>query len=240
MSQVTEGCTTADSRAVGTVPKKMVKIGGATVEGLVDSGSQVTTVTESWFKEHLGSSVVKECHQFRLTAANGGLIPTVGCFVADVAVDGEVVEDVVVIILQDSTSTPCILGTNLLARLVNLNVPALLRAPRLSTVIPAQTVMNITATGGEPETCGRRLAEPKSNFKSGLSLIPTFGQVSQGRFKVPIANNTDEDIILPGRTVIGLLSVAAEDVRITDTSCETPCESRPAGVDDLKVKRIFL
>ena len=143
-------------RAVGKCITRKIRVAGVDVIALVDTGSQVTTIMESWFNEHLRQTSTHNTYQFRLTAANGQPIPTVGCCTVDVVCGQQTVKDVVIVIVTDrqadSSQPPCLLGMNLLCRLKEFQTAAvLLKAPRVNTVIPARSVHHIVATAGGPD-----------------------------------------------------------------------------------------
>ena len=110
---------TSDSflkRAVGVSPRQWIKIGGVDIEATYDTGSQVTTVTESFFRKHLGGEL-SEHQWFRLTAANGLNIPLAGYVVADVTVGDEVISEAVIMVTKDppvQPECPCLLGMNII------------------------------------------------------------------------------------------------------------------------------
>ena len=109
-------------RAVGTTPKIVMKVGDRKVMAVADTGSQVTTMTESYFHRHFQDRLLESNNRFiTLTAANGQPIERRGYFVTDVTVDGETVEDTVIIIIKNPNanpeSIPCLLGMNVLQRL---------------------------------------------------------------------------------------------------------------------------
>lgn len=71
---------------VGNCPAVTIGIGGVTVECILDTGSMVSTITESFYNKYLcGIPIVQECH-LKLRAANGLEIPYVGYIEADVYV----------------------------------------------------------------------------------------------------------------------------------------------------------
>ena len=53
-------------------------MGGVTVPCLIDTGSMVTTITESFFQEHFHHLQKKDCKWLGLKAANGLDIPYIG------------------------------------------------------------------------------------------------------------------------------------------------------------------
>lgn len=71
---------------VGNCPAVTIGIGGVTVDCILDTGSMVSTITESFYNKYLCDiPIVQECH-LKLRAANGLEIPYVGYIEADVYV----------------------------------------------------------------------------------------------------------------------------------------------------------
>lgn len=71
---------------VGNCPAVTIGIGGVTVECILDTGSMVSTITESFYNKYLCDiPIVQECH-LKLRAANGLEVPYVGYIEADVYV----------------------------------------------------------------------------------------------------------------------------------------------------------
>ena len=107
-------------KAVGVCPRERVEVGGCAVEAMVDSGSQVTLVSEDFFREKLEKSLELETGDmgwFRLTAANGLNIPLLGCIQADVGIRDCVVRGAVLMVMRQENwtqPTPCLLGVNIL------------------------------------------------------------------------------------------------------------------------------
>jgi len=66
-------------RAVGSCPETMVKLNGTSVQCLVDTGAQVSTITESFYKKHfLEEDLVDVSNFIHVKAANGLDIPILG------------------------------------------------------------------------------------------------------------------------------------------------------------------
>ena len=67
-------------KAVGECPVATVRLGGVDVHCLLDSGSEVSTITEEFFNKHFhpqGETLLPTGNWLRLTAANGLEIPYV-------------------------------------------------------------------------------------------------------------------------------------------------------------------
>ena len=68
---------------IGRCPTVDIVMNGMKVRGLVDTGSEVTTVTERWVAENLQNSDVLPMTQVTLKAANGLEIPYSGVVIVD-------------------------------------------------------------------------------------------------------------------------------------------------------------
>lgn len=109
---------------VGKCPVVEVKMGGVKVKCLLDTGSMVTTITESFFKEvfqHWGAPKLKSCGWLALKAANGLDIPYVGYLELDVQVLGRILLGRGVLVVKDAPHTlqhsiPGLLGMNVIAQ----------------------------------------------------------------------------------------------------------------------------
>ena len=101
-----------------------VTLAGQTLDCLLDSGSQVSFVTEAFFKraiEPQGHELRSARNWLTIRAADGLEVPYVGYFETDVCVAGQVVADRAILVVRDSgQSLPGLLGMNVLA-----NIPLL-------------------------------------------------------------------------------------------------------------------
>lgn len=82
-----------------------VKIAGVKTDCLLDTGSEVSTITESHFRRHLGEQELKlsSANWVRLTAANGLDIPGLGCLQADVECMGKIFQGKCIFVLTDTS-----------------------------------------------------------------------------------------------------------------------------------------
>ena len=121
------------SRALGKRPVLSVKMGGVDVNCLLDTGSQVTTVTESFFQEHLQSvckQIVSPGSWITLTAANGLQIPYSGYVELDMEIAGRTIPKRGILIVKDPVASsglavqkqtvPGLLGMNVIGQCVDL------------------------------------------------------------------------------------------------------------------------
>ena len=116
-------------RAVGRCPTTVVKLGGVSVPCLLDSGSEVSTITESCFNKNYrpkGKTLLSTSGWLTLTAANGLDIPYVGYFELDVEVLGITVPKRGILVVRDSADpgsrrrkeeVPGLLGMNVIGEI---------------------------------------------------------------------------------------------------------------------------
>ncbi len=131
LSQATQGAgsppegTSRDrflERAVGTCPMVDLKIRGVLVSCLLDTGSQVSTITEGFFREHLfgnESDVLSTSGWLKITAANGLDIPYLGYMELDVEVMGMTLPECGFLIVKDTpspSSMAVLIGMNIISK----------------------------------------------------------------------------------------------------------------------------
>lgn len=111
------------NRIMAPCPHLDVLMGGVTVPCLLDSGSMVSTVTESFFIEHFkpwGQERLLSCNWLQLRAANGLSIPYIGYLELTVTLCGKEVPGCGVLVVKDppnaESAAPGILGSNILRR----------------------------------------------------------------------------------------------------------------------------
>ncbi|RXN06967.1 Retrovirus-related Pol poly from transposon [Labeo rohita] len=109
-------------RAVGTCPMVDLKIRGVLVSCLLDTGSQVSTITEGFFREHLSgneSDVLSTSGWLKITAANGLDIPYLGYMELDVEVMGMTLPECGFLIFKEtpsSSSMAVLIGMNIISK----------------------------------------------------------------------------------------------------------------------------
>lgn len=110
-----------------------VKIAGVGTKCLLDTGSEVSTISESHFKEHFGEQKLKlsSACWVKLTAANGLDIPVLGCLQADVECLGKVLPGKCIFVLNDTSpdvkemkGVSGIIGMNILNEIQSLFISA--------------------------------------------------------------------------------------------------------------------
>lgn len=99
-------------------------MGGVQVPCLLDTGSMVSTISESFFYQHFkpwGADKLRSCHWLRLKAANGLAIPYIGYLELEVELCGRVLTQCGVLVVKDTPEErpllhPGVLGMNVISR----------------------------------------------------------------------------------------------------------------------------
>uniref|UniRef100_A0A3B3H3G3 Gypsy retrotransposon integrase-like protein 1 n=1 Tax=Oryzias latipes TaxID=8090 RepID=A0A3B3H3G3_ORYLA len=93
---------------------------GVQVPCLLDTGSMVSTLTESFFRKHFepwGHKSLQMCHWLQLKAANGLAIPYIGYLELSVELCGKVIPGCGVLVIKDAPG-----ATNLAPGIVGMNI----------------------------------------------------------------------------------------------------------------------
>ena len=215
-------------KTVGQRPETEIMIQGISVNCLVDTGSQVSTISESFYKDKLQSHVqLQEGKWFPLSAANGLEIPYLGVTLVDVEVFGTCVKQVGFLVVKDNPlvqaskiKEPGILGTNVLKYLSTWNslfdsqgisiqshsagpsessISVVRVAGREDIIIPAHSVVNVPVHTNY-SGCEACLIEPLvTPIKGNLTVLPSLVNFSKSTPVVQVVNMESRDVWLkPG------------------------------------------
>ncbi|KAK0136668.1 hypothetical protein N1851_027171 [Merluccius polli] len=99
-------------------------MGGVKVPCLVDTGSMVSTISESFFRQNFepwGQERLQSCHWLQLRAANGLEIPYIGYLELEVRLCGKLMSSCGVLIVRDTpggvpSQVPGVLGMNIIRK----------------------------------------------------------------------------------------------------------------------------
>lgn len=172
-----------------------VMIAGVLTECLLDTGSEVTTIRESFFHEHFDKSDLSSAHWVQLTAANGLDIPLLGCLEADVDCMGKSVGRKCIFVLKDDSPNaeemkglPGILGMNVLSDLKDfLGYREGLKKMNKYRGTEAQVhrvLADIRRDTGARSQCGR-IGYVKVAGRQEVTIPPLSERVLEGRCGVP-------------------------------------------------------
>ncbi len=109
-------------RAVGKCPVSNLKINGVSAACLLDTGSQFSTVSECFFREHLfgeDKDMLSTAGWLKITAANGLDIPYLGYLELEVETMGIVLPECGFLVVRDTLNSPLVpvlIGMNIISR----------------------------------------------------------------------------------------------------------------------------
>ena len=103
-----------------------MEVDGKAVMAVIDTGSEVSTVTEAWFNEHLRGRPLQQTSWLSIKAANGLDIPYVGLLEGRIQVFGQECHASILVIKDTACpltrsrrrQTPALLGMNILQQLL--------------------------------------------------------------------------------------------------------------------------
>ena len=222
-------------KLVGGTPTTTAKLAGVEVDCLVDTGSMVTLVLETFFKQKL-ESVCGEVQgggkMLTQRGANGLEIPYLGYLELDVQVGGVTVPKCGVLVLKEGAATvqqrrrrPGVLGTNVLAKIPQW--AELLKMKESSSTLSKQSqkpskqglvkVAGSSAVWIPPHSainvdvtgsaCGMNaVMEPLSTpLKGRLGVTTTLVDASEPCFSIQLINPTSQGVSLKPRTCLGTI-----------------------------------
>ncbi|XP_059149091.1 uncharacterized protein LOC131936195 [Physella acuta] len=209
-------------KLVGHCPTLTIYLEGVPVTAVIDSGSQVSTVTETFFNCSLKNIVLETGTHLSLRAANGLAIPYNGYFITDLEVNKEKLCDKGFLVIRDpvgGSAPPCLLGMNILQDLTTLAhlvkppgaTPKVWRegkalSPRERTLVPAKSISTIRATGGDPRMVDDMLVQPlEQPFHPDLLVVPGLTSCRDGFFSVQVANLSEEPVYISSRTCLATI-----------------------------------
>ncbi|KAL1257998.1 hypothetical protein QQF64_011242 [Cirrhinus molitorella] len=144
------------SHLVSSCPHLVVLMGGIPVSCLVFTGSMVSTITETCFRQHFepwGQDRLRSCQWLQLRAANGLSIPYIGYIELDIKLCGHVVSRCGVLVVRDPpggicTQVPGVLDGVVLFEPPEAGLPAvLLASPSLVRVIKGTVYLPVVNVG---------------------------------------------------------------------------------------------
>ena len=257
VNQATE--VTSKTQLKGHCPTTNITINGKLVPALLDTGSEVTTVTDTWANKNLQGLKRQNCH-LALRGVDGTEVPYAGIIIVDVSVLGQLCRDVPIFIVKEPTDRftqqrkkqlPVLVGMNILGtclskapdippcleavvrevRLDHISTRGLARTTSHCVVVPANSMATVPVTGNQ-QTTSHLLASPLAQpLPGGLMVIPTLVSKDHSSRYIRVANLTQEDCHLPARTPIAVLhAVEPEDSHQDDIAFT-------AGVRELIISR---
>ncbi|CAG2220738.1 Retrovirus-related Pol polyprotein from transposon 17.6 [Mytilus edulis] len=217
-------------RLVGKCPTVSAYVAGFKVNCLVDTGSTVTTVTESFYNRFLRRCTDLQTDiTFNLKGANGTCIPYIGYVEVDIDIMGQRLPNRGVLIVKDPIDSYTQDYGNQYSEEVteiaeNFKLRELFKAcdknEHCNTIgfvklcsnspvrIPANSVIILNGTGPNLPRLYDAVVEPlhtSGHLPSTFIVVHTFVTVRNGRLTLRVANIGDDDIWLAPRTRVGIL-----------------------------------
>ena len=182
------------------------------INAIIDTGSQVSLISKEYYLEHLQNnhSIQNAPQAFKMTAANGTNIPYYGFVVTDIAIEGQIIKDMIIFIVSRSSidTPPLLLGMNvlqhlpqfgnLLSRRTPENLKLCAKVGKNVPLLPGYTTMEIIASGLNPSDTRDFLFEPseKINLPEGLIIPTVLIQPTNGQITLTVLNLTQNTITL--------------------------------------------
>ena len=172
-----------------------VLIDGVNTRCLLDTGSEVTTMSETHFKKLFKGKALSPAKWVKLTAANGLDIPIIGCLYADIECFGKKLQGKCVFVLRDDMAEgkngPAgILGMNVLGELRNLfcGLEGVQRMDRHGQRVESASLRRILVKIGKEEQIGGRdgkIGFVKVAGRRAVVIPPCSEIVIEGRCRIP-------------------------------------------------------
>jgi len=143
-------------------------------KALIDTGSQVTTLSSKFFTEYMPRETILELSELiTVTGAGGHILPYIGYVELNITVDGDMY-CVPTLIMEGerSADVPLIIGTNLLSLIYNGNKQEESRCklqPSLSTIIQNMAKMDVDVIGTVKTTKETPIPPGKTVAVKGLT-----------------------------------------------------------------------
>ena len=115
-------------KAVGQCPDVMVSIGDVNVKCLLDTGAQVSTITEEFYRKHFKMEELTDISAFlRVTGANGLEVPYIGFIELSITALGRTISGGFLVVrnpaspagVERKKNVPGVIGSNILRLLAN-------------------------------------------------------------------------------------------------------------------------
>ena len=225
-------------KTVGKRPVVMAKIAGCLVSCLIDTGSQVTTISEGILKNE-GLETIEAGQWLTLKAANGLEVPYSGLVVTTIEVDGTQVADVGVLIVKNTVDTrdklqrvPGVLGMNVLSQLPGFqslftttemqemtvtaetkNESGFMRVASCSEILVPPRSSCMVPVKGPSNWKGEGVVEPLRHL--GTVVQPSLVSLDTSRIQIRAVNISDKEACLKPNSRLGLLTSTVDVTPLT-------------------------
>ena len=222
------------NNVIAPCPTTVITISNTDIKCLIDTGSMVSTITESFYVKYLSTIPVIQEQFITLRAANGLDIPYVGYIETDIIVHGHAVKDRGILIVKDVSGReiPGLIGMNIISQCRDVFMSEI---PSISTIeaktrvgevkgfarissnedvcIPSNSVFFINAVGPhcKPGLKTTLCIEPIVN-DMGVIAINCVCVSDRRTFPIQVMNPRDTDIWLKRNSRVARVSECNVDV----------------------------
>ena len=142
---------------VGGAPEISVRINDVSVKALMDSGSQISTMSLSCYKENFSASKLEDClGVFKIEGVSGESVPYCGFFLCSVSVSLPKMfsKEIPVFVVPDTSynsKVPALLGTNFLQLLLDepsLDIGELPSALKIAAIALEMNIRHLQRSHG--------------------------------------------------------------------------------------------
>lgn len=180
------------SKLISSCPHLNVQMGGVKVPCLVDTGSMVSTISETFFRKHFepwGQERLQSCSWLQLKAANGLAIPYIGYLELEVHFCGKSMLQCGVLVVKDPpggapSGQPGVLGMNIIRKcyqeLFGQHGAALFSQPSVTSfpgpVVQALQKCHYASSTARPDVPGRLKVRGKKSCRipgGVMKIVPT-------------------------------------------------------------------
>lgn len=208
---------------VGDSPVVTVTMAGVQVDCLLDTGSQMTLVNESFYLEHLkprGHQLHTVKIWLTIRAADCLELPYLGYFETDITLSGVTVNNRAVLVVRDCSHgrrVPGLIGTSVLSAVPQM--ASCLRELGTRVQVASETLGFARVAGSHlvcvpaQSTCYVQAVGGRSRATAILEPLPLEGRnplilsavICARTFPVAVGNTTQTDLCLKPRTRLGIL-----------------------------------
>ena len=153
-------------RLIGKCPVQTITLQDKDVLAVLDTGSEVTTVTESWFKNNFPEKTLKEVGWLKLKTSNGLEIPYVGIAEMSVTLLGWTCASALMLVVKDSKDAatrerkekcPVLIGMNVLQKFVKSiqNTECSSKLPTCLQALVREVQGQVTSLRGHARVAGQ-------------------------------------------------------------------------------------
>ena len=219
-------------KAVGRCPEAIIQMGKHNVRCLLDSGAQVSTMTETFFRHQLSDlGEPEDVSAFiQITGAQGITVPYIGYVEIDIEVMGQNFSNMGFLVVKDPVGSPIeerklkvpvVIGSNIL-REIQSHIKGSLGDQYLSKLAKwtgGSEWAHVLALYGETS------AEFNSNCKARVRVAGKQPQIIDARSIIAIVETAEEIGPLPVGVAVGKTCVAVDGsgripVQVTNFGCE--------------------